>query len=246
MASAFAIPLFSCSRLHRGPSHTSSTPKPGWAQIDLAGMIHRQICLPVGFDTDVNAAALAEQQWGVAQGLDSFFNLTIGTGICGGGMIGGRLIQGLNHPEMGHFRFPHDSDADPFAGSCPYHGDCLEGLASGSALETRWGQDPEALFKDHPAWYLEAEYLALGLVNMICILLPQRIIMGGGIMHQGHLFPLIRHRVQALLSDNLQVPMIIDQIDNYIVPPGLGDRAGLLGAIALAQRAVNQLGTPRS
>lgn len=217
--------------------YITTTPKPGWAHTDLAGMMRRRLGVPIGFDTDVNAAALAEYRWGAAQGLDTFIYLTIGTGIGGGGMVGGTLIHGLNHPEMGHIRIPHDWEADPFAGSCPYHGDCLEGLAAGPALEARWGQRAETLPADHPAWRLEAEYLALGLVNFICTLLPQRIILGGGIMQQRQLFPRVRQRVQELLSGYLQVPMILDQIDGYVVAPGLGDRAGVLGAIALAQRA---------
>jgi fructokinase len=217
--------------------HITTTPKPGWARIDFAGPIRQELQLPVGFDTDVNGAALAEHRWGAAQGLDSFLYLTVGTGIGGGGMIHGKLIRGLSHPEMGHIRIPHDRTADPFAGSCPYHGDCLEGLASGPALEGRWGQRAETLPEEHPAWPLEADYLALGIVNLISILLPQRIILGGGIMQQPRLFPLIRSRVQAWLNGYLQVPIILDRIDDYIVAPGLGSRAGVLGAIALAEQA---------
>jgi fructokinase len=217
--------------------HITTTPKPGWAHTDLAGPIGRELGIPVGFDTDVNAAALAEHQWGAARGLEDFVYLTIGTGIGGGALVDGKLVHGLNHPEMGHMRVPHDLEADPFAGSCPYHGDCLEGLAAGPALEARWGQRADTLPADHPAWILEAEYLALGLANLACVLLPQRMILGGGIMQQPLLLPRIRRRVQELLNGYLQVPMILDQIDSYIVPPGLGDQAGVLGAIALAQSA---------
>jgi len=217
--------------------YITSTPKSGWAYTDLAGSVRRSLGTPVGFDTDVNAAALGEHQWGAAQGLHDFVYLTVGTGIGGGAMVNSRLIHGLSHSEMGHIRIPHDRDLDPFDGSCPYHGDCLEGLASGPALEARWGQPGATLGEDHPAWPLEAEYLAFGLVNLICILLPQRIIMGGGIMQQPQIFPLLRRKVQELLNGYLQAPGILDQIDEYIVPPGLGNRAGVLGAIALAQRA---------
>ena len=217
--------------------YITTTPKPGWAHTDFAGTIRRALGLPVGFDTDVNVAALGERRWGVAQGLDTFVYLTIGTGIGGGGMVNGKLIHGLVHPEMGHIRIPHDWDRDPYAGACPYHGDCLEGLATGPALEARWGQRGETLPADHPAWELEAGYLALGLVSIICILSPERIIMGGGVMEQRQLFPLVRVRVRELLNGSLQVPAILDQIDEYIVPPGLGNRAGVLGAIALAQQA---------
>jgi len=216
--------------------YITTTPKPGWAHTDLAGPIRRALGVPVGFDTDVNVAALGEYRWGAAQGLDTFIYLTIGTGIGGGGMVNGKLIHGLIHPEMGHIRIPHDRDTDPYTGSCPYHGDCLEGLASGPALEGRWGQRGETLPADHPAWLLEADYLAFALTNIICILSPQRIILGGGVMQQRQLFPLVRRRVQELLNYYLSVPAILDQIDDYIVPPGLGDRAGVLGAIALAQQ----------
>jgi fructokinase len=217
--------------------YITTTPKPGWAHTDFAGTIRRALGLPVGFDTDVNVAALGERRWGAAQGLDTFVYLTIGTGIGGGGMVNGRLIHGLVHPEMGHIRIPHDRERDPYAGACPYHGDCLEGLATGPALEARWGQRGETLPADHPAWELEAGYLALGLVSIICILSPERIIMGGGVMEQRQLFPLVRRRVRDLLNGYLQVPSILDQIDEYIVPPGLGSQAGVLGAIALAQQA---------
>ncbi|MCJ7810712.1 MAG: ROK family protein [Dehalococcoidia bacterium] len=217
--------------------YITSTPKPGWARANLAGSVRRSLGTPVGLDTDVNAAALGEHQWGAARGLDDFVYLTVGTGIGGGAMVNGRLTHGLSHPEMGHIRIPHDRALDPFDGSCPYHGDCLEGLASGPALEARWGQHGATLGEDHPAWPLEADYLAFGLVNLICILLPQRIIMGGGIMQQPQIFPLLRRKVQELLNGYLQAPEILDQIDEYIVPPGLGNRAGVLGALVLAQRA---------
>jgi fructokinase len=215
--------------------YITTTPKPGWAHTDLAGPIRRALGVPVGFDTDVNVAALGEHRWGAAHGLDTFVYLTIGTGIGGGGMVNGKLIHGLMHPEMGHIRIPHDRDMDPYTGFCPYHGDCLEGLAAGPALEGRWGQRGETLPAGHPAWPLEADYLAFGLVNIICILSPQRIILGGGVMQQSQLFPLVRRRVRELLNGYIPVPAILDQIDDYIVPPGLGDRAGVLGAIALAQ-----------
>ena len=151
-------------------------------------------------------------------------------------MVNGKLIHGLLHPEMGHVPIPHDWEADPYPGYCPYHGDCLEGLAAGPALEGRWGQRGETLPADHPAWPLEAHYLALGLVSFICTLSPQRIIMGGGIMEQPQLFPLVRQKTKELLNDYLRVPMILDNIDEYVVPPALGNRSGVLGAIALAQQ----------
>jgi fructokinase len=178
----------------------TSTPKPGWGHTDFVGAIRRALDVPVGFDTDVNVAALGERRWGAAQGLDNFIYLTIGTGIGGGGLMNGGVMHGLIHPEMGHIFVPHDRQTDPFPGSCPYHGDCLEGLASGPALEARWGQRAETLPDEHPAWDLEAHYLALALANFICTLSPQRIILGGGVMQQPQLLPLIRTEVQKTVE----------------------------------------------
>lgn len=218
--------------------YITTTPKPGWANTDLAGAIHRALNVPVAFDTDVNVAALGEHRWGAAQGLDSFIYLTIGTGIGGGGLVSGKLMHGLIHPEMGHIRLPHDFARDPFPGACPYHDDCFEGLASGPAIEKRWGQRGELLPSDHPAWTLEAHYIALALVNYVCVLSPQRIVLGGGVMEQAQLFPLIRREVIELLNGYIQSPAILDHIEEYIVPPGLGKQAGVLGAIALVETMV--------
>ncbi len=212
----------------------TTTPKPGWAQTDLAGALRRALGIPVAFDTDVNGAALGEQHWGAAQGLDTFVYLTVGTGIGGGGVVNGRRMRGLLHPEMGHVRVPHDRECDPFPGICPYHGDCLEGLASGPAIEARWGRRGESLPADHPAWDLEAEYLALGLVNVVCTLSPQRIVLGGGVMKAPSLLQRVRQRVLTLLGG--YVAPLAGGLDDYIVPPALGDQAGVLGAIALAQQ----------
>jgi fructokinase len=216
--------------------YITTTPKPGWAYTSVGSALQQALGVPVSFDTDVNAAAFGEHIWGAAQGLDTFTYLTIGTGIGGGGMVNGTLMHGLLHPELGHMRVPHDRVADPYVGACPYHGDCLEGLAAGPALRERWGQRGETLPADHPAWALEAHYLALALVNLICTLSPQRIILGGGVMQQPQLWPLLRGSVQELLNGYLQMPALLDEIDSYIVPPALGDRAGVLGAIALGQQ----------
>ena len=224
--------------------YVTTTPKPGWAQTDVVGILRDALSLPVGFDTDVNVAALGEGRWGAAQGLDSYLYLTIGTGIGGGGMINGKLIHGLMHPEMGHMRVPHDWQADPYPGWCSYHGDCWEGLACGPAIEGRWGQRGETLPADHPAWDLEAQYLAYGLVNLILVAAPQRIIMGGGVMTQTGLFARIHTKVQELLNGYVQVPAVLEEIDRYIVPPALGNRAGVLGAIALAQDTVAAAPSP--
>lgn len=216
--------------------YITTTPKPGWADTDIVGVIRSALDIPVAFDTDVNAAAFGEWRWGAAQGLDTFIYLTVGTGIGGGGWASGRPLHGLIHPEMGHIRIPRDRDRDPYTGSCPYHGDCLEGLATGPAIEARWGMPADRLPADHPAWALEAEYLALGLVNYICTLSPERIVMGGGVMQRRELFPLIRSRVRWLLNGYIQAPEIVRDVDEYVVPAELGSKSGVLGAIALAQR----------
>jgi len=218
--------------------YITATPKPGWANTEFLGRVSRALGVPVGFDTDVNAAALGEATWGAAKGLETFVYLTVGTGIGGGGMVNGQLLHGLLHPEMGHLRVPHDLVKDPYPGACPFHGDCLEGLAAGPALLGRWGRRAEELPPDHPAWKLEAHYLAQGLANLICTLSPQRIILGGGVMRQTGLFQMVRQNVQQLLSGYLQVPAILEQIDQYIVPAALGNRAGVLGAIALARKMI--------
>lgn len=216
--------------------YITGTPKPGWAQANLVGTIQDALGIAVNLDTDVNAAALGEHRWGAAQGLDTFIYVTVGTGIGGGGMVNGQLMHGLAHPEMGHIRITHDWNTDSYAGSCSYHGDCLEGLAAGTAIKLRWGQPPETLPADHPAWLLEARYLAMGLVNFIYTLSPQRIIIGGGVMKQAQLLPMVRQNVQELLNGYVPTPQLLGGIDDYIVPPSLGKRAGVLGAIALAHQ----------
>ena len=237
---AIGIGSFGPVDLRPGSPHfgfITSTPKPGWQMTDLAGPIRRALNVPVVFETDTNAAAWGEHCWGAAQGLESFVYFTVGTGIGGGGMVEGRLIHGLLHPEMGHLRVPHDWQADPFPGACPFHGDCWEGLASGPAIEARWGCEGQRLPPDHPAWPLEARYLAFGVANLVYSLSPQRLVMGGGVMRQAALFPAIRQRVLALLNGYIQADEIIRRIDQYIVPPTFGDNAGVLGAIALAADA---------
>ena len=220
--------------------YITSTPKMGWANVDLLGIFRQAFAVPIGFDTDVNVAALGESKWGAGLGLDTVIYLTVGTGIGGGGVLNGQMMHGLIHPEMGHLRLPRITRADDFQGICPYHGDCLQGLASGPAIEARWGKSAAELPPDHPAWQIEARYLALAVSNVIFVLSPQRIIMGGGVMHQKHLLPLIRTEVQGLLNGYVQSPMILERIDEYIVPPGLGDRSGILGAVALAKHTAEK------
>lgn len=214
----------------------TTTPKPGWANTDVVGTLQAALDIPVAFDTDVNVAALGEYTWGAAKGDDPFIYLTIGTGIGGGGIINGRPMHGLVHPEMGHMRLPHDFERDPFPGSCPYHGDCFEGLANGPAMKNRWGQPGETLPDDHPGWELEAHYIALAVNNLICVLSPKRVIIGGGVMNHAQLYLMVRKETQHLLNGYVRSPAILERIDEYILPPALGDRAGVLGAIALAKQ----------
>lgn len=215
----------------------TSTPKPGWERVPFARTVERELGVPVAFDTDVNAAALGERRWGAARGLDTFVYVTVGTGIGGGGLVNGRPMHGLLHPEMGHIRVPHDMEEDPYPGCCPYHGDCLEGLAAGPALAGRWGKAAEDLPERHPAWVLEANYLAHALATYTLVLSPRRIVVGGGLMKRGSLYPMLRTRVSDLLAGYVRHPAIEEGLDRYIVPPGLGERSGLLGAFALARPA---------
>jgi len=215
--------------------YITNTPKKKWSNVNVLGILSNELSVPVFIDTDVNVAAIAEHKWGAAQGLDTFIYLTIGTGIGGGGYANGKPMQGLMHSEMGHILIPHNFQEDPFKGVCPIHNDCLEGLACGPAIEERWGGKAVNLPLNHEAWKLEANYLAYALVNYICTLSPQRVIMGGGVMNQNHLFPIIRKRVKGLLNNYIQSNIILDHIEDFIVPPELGIRSGVLGAMALAQ-----------
>jgi fructokinase len=215
----------------------TTTPKSGWANTDVVSVLQDALGVPVAFDTDVNAAALGEGRWGAAVGLDTFCYFTVGTGIGGGVMAGGRLVHGLIHPEVGHMLIPHDRARDPFEGSCPFHGDCFEGLAAGSAIERRWGKPGAELGDRSEVWELEADYLARGVVNVICIVSPQRVILGGGVLKQPSLLPLVRARTRELLAGYIAAPELADGLDEYIVGPALGDRAGVLGAIELARIA---------
>jgi fructokinase len=216
--------------------YVTSTPKPGWSNCNLAGAVEQALGVPAGFDTDVNAAALGEAEWGAGRGLSDLLYLTVGTGIGGGAIVGGRVIHGLVHPEMGHIRVPHDRTRDPYPGACPYHGDCLEGLASGPAIKARWGTPAEQLPPDHAAWPLEAHYLAQALANLALTLSPRRIVLGGGVPRQTQLFAPIRDEFLRLLNGYVRHPALLQRIDEYIVPPGLGGQAGVLGALVLARQ----------
>ncbi len=211
------------------------TPKLAWQGFGWVEALQQAFSIPVRVDTDVNAAALGEWTWGAAKQLDTFLYITVGTGIGGGGMINGRLLHGRFHPEMGHIRIPHDRQADPFQGCCPFHGDCLEGLASGEAMRLRWGEKAQNLPDSHPAWELETHYLALALTNFIFSFSPQRILLGGGILKHAGLLKAIRQKTLEYAAGYL--PYLEQEMDQLILPPQLGDFAGSCGALALAAKA---------
>ncbi len=217
--------------------YVTNTPKEEWQYVNLAGTFRERLGVPVLMDTDCNGAALGEYVWGAAQGLDTFLYLTIGTGIGGGGMVNGALMHGLLHPEMGHVFVPHDREQDPYPGWCMYHGDCLEGLAAGPALEGRWNMRGEDIPPDHPAWALEAQYIASGIINFIYTFSPQMVILGGGVMDNDFLLDMIRDQIREQMNGYLQVRRLLDELDQFVVPPALGNRAGVLGAMALGHRA---------
>jgi fructokinase len=214
----------------------TTTPKPGWQHVSLAPVLRQRLGVPVAFDLDVAAAAIGEQRWGAAQGRDSVCYLTVGTGIGAGLVMDGRPWHGLIHPEVGHLRIPHDGS---FAGACPVHGDCWEGLAAGPAIAERWGEPPEGMADDHPAWGLEADYLANGILSIVSVASPELIIAGGGVLERPALRPMVADRLRELNAGYLESPLLDDRVGEFLVAPALGDRAGVLGAIALAMDAEN-------
>lgn len=225
--------------------YITTTPKPGWQHASIIGPLRDAFAgIPIGFDTDVNGAALGEYRWGAAQGLEDFVYITAGTGIGGGGMARGRLLHGLVHPEMGHIGLPR-LDGDTFEGACPFHGRCWEGLCSGTAIAKRVGKPAEAISPDDPAWELTIRYMAHALANITYLLSPRRIILGGSVRKAGQLgearfFERLRHHLRGILNHYIDSPSFTESgISTYIVPPQLGDDAGVCGAIALAVQALD-------
>ena len=218
--------------------HITKTPKPGWSNYPLMPELQRRLGVPAGIDTDVNAAALAEFELGAGKGKKSLLYVTVGTGIGGGLVAEGKLVHGLVHPEIGHmFLAPLESDPMP-GGVCPFHRGCLEGLASGPAIEKRWGLSAKLMSEDHPAWELEASYLAQMCANMILAVSPEIIVLGGGVMQRMHLFPKIREKTVALLGGYVASDKVsAEGIASYIVPPALGINSGVTGALLLGARA---------
>lgn len=230
--SAIGIASFGPLELDRDApnwGHITATTKKGWSNCDFAGVFSRAFGLPVGFDTDVNGAALAESRWGAGQGKPVCVYVTIGTGIGGGAIIEGKPLQGLSHPEMGHIRLPRHPDDTRFAGVCPFHGDCLEGLASGPAIMARWGASLSDLPPEHQAHDIIAWYLAHMVVTLQSIMEPSCVILGGGVTGAPGLLGRIRAQAGILGSGYFR-----GQANEIIVQPGLGGKAGLLGGLALA------------
>jgi|APTNR8051073442_1049403.scaffolds.fasta_scaffold08170_4 fructokinase len=221
--------------------YITTTPKPGWQNTDIVGALRQRFRVPIGFDTDVNAAVLGEYLWGAGEKMDPLVYLTIGTGVGGGVLVNGHLLHGLLHPEIGHIHVPPptDSQAIDKSGQCPYHKHCVEGYVSGPAIANRWGARADRLPADSPAWAEVADVLAHALVNLTLTLSPRRIILGGGVMEQEHLISLIRGRFRGILNGYISSTAITKDLDSYIVRPGLGNRSGLLGALALGRAQAN-------
>ena len=218
--------------------YITTTPKPGWANFNIVGELKKGLNnIPVGFDTDVNAACLGEIKYGAAKGLDSALYLTIGTGVGGGAFVEGNLVHGLLHPEMGHMRLVKRSD-DNYEGHCPFHKGCLEGLTAGPAVGERWGKKGAEIPEEHEAWDLEGYYIGQACASFVLILSPKKIILGGGVMHKKNVLPAVHKYTKEFLNDYIQKDEVTKNIDSYIILPGLGDNAGIVGSIALAVEAV--------
>jgi fructokinase len=222
--------------------YITSTSKHGWRNTDVAQRLGKRLVVPVGFDTDVNGAALAEGRWGAGRGLENFAYVTVGTGIGVGSIVRGRSIFGMNHTELGHIRVVRKA-GDTFPGVCPYHGDCIEGLASGPAIEKRAGKPAAQLAPDDPAWEFVVHGLAQLVHTMVLTTAPQRILLGGGVMSgQSHLFDRIQQELKRSLNHYVEAPEVEQDIARFLVPPGLGAMAGPLGALAVAADAEHLAG----
>lgn len=213
--------------------YITKTPKPHWSNTDFLGVFKERYNVPMGWNTDVNAAALGEVTLGAAKDMESCVYITVGTGIGGGAVVNGEPVSGLGHPEMGHF-YPPRHPKDTYEGTCSFHGDCLEGLAAGPSIEARYGIKGQDLPEDHEAWEIEAHYLAHAAMAYTTILSPECIVFGGGVMQQEHLFELVHEKFEQILADYLTLP----PTSEYIISPGLGTDAGILGSLMLAKNAL--------
>ena len=220
----------------------TTTPKPGWQQTDIVTFFKDRFRVPIGFDTDVNAAVLAEYLWGAGRGMDPVIYITVGTGVGGGVLVNGQLLHGAMHPEIGHLSVPppKNSDAVQPECQCPFHRSCVEGYVSGTSIAKRWGVRADMLPFEHPAWEELADIMGHALMNLCLTLSPKRIILGGGVMEQPHIIPLIRAKLMHHLNGYLLIPQVGREIDQFIVSPGLGTRSGLLGSLALGGSALDQ------
>ncbi len=220
--------------------YITSTPKQGWANCDIVGTFEKALGVPIGFDTDVNGAILGEVTWGAAKGAESAIYITIGTGVGVGVYVNGQLLHGLVHPEAGHILLEkHPKDA--YKGRCPYHSNCMEGLASGPAIEERWGKKAFELADKEEVWELEAYYIASAVANYVLTYSPQKIILWGGVMHQEQLFTMVRTQVKKMLNGYVANPMVSEKIEEYIVKPHLGENPGILGAVKLGLNALEDI-----
>lgn len=217
--------------------YITNTPKLAWKNFDIVGTLKKELNVPIGFDTDVNGSLLGEITWGRAKDKENAVYITIGTGIGMGILSNGKLVHGMMHPEAGHIKMTRHPE-DTFAGQCPVHGNCLEGLACGPAIEARWGKKGIELAGDKKVWELEAYYLAQAIYALILTLSPEVIILGGGVMHQEILFPLIREEVNKINNGYL-VTKEMQNLDEYIVPASLNDNQGIMGALKLGLDELN-------
>jgi fructokinase len=224
--------------------HMLATPKPGWSGVDVLGALRIGPDVPVALDTDVNGAALAEGRWGAARGLDHYVYVTVGTGIGVGSIVHGRAIRGAGHSEAGHLRVPRLA-GDDWPGVCPFHGDCVEGLASGPAIAARAGRPAETLTADDSAWTPVVHALAAMLHNLVLTTAPRRIVLGGGIVTgQPHLLPRLRRTLAESLAGYAHAALVLQDADRYVTTPALGERAGPLGAVALGVDAARRDSVP--
>lgn len=225
---------------HGSPTygHVTASAKPGWRNIDIVGALTAGYRVPVGFDTDVNGAALAEGRWGAARGLHSFAYVTVGTGVGVGLVVDGRLVHGCNHTELGHVRVARMA-GDEWPGICSYHGDCVEGIASGPAIAARTGHPASELDAGDPAWEAVAHALGQLFHTIFFTTSPQRILLGGGVGYgRPELLARIREQMMSSIRGFVDLPDLVGRLDDFLVSPGLAERAGPLGALVLALDAL--------
>ncbi len=212
-----------------------NTPKIAWRNYPIVQTLKDALNIPVGLDTDVNAALLGEVVWGAAKGLSDAVYIKIGAGIGMGAISGGHLIHGMLHPEIGHIKMVR-VEGDTYKGHCPNHGACFEGMACGPAIHDRWGKSPKELADNAQVWEFEARYISQALTAVTLMLSPQKIILGGGVMHQSKLFPLIRKYLLEEINNYIDTKELRN-IDSYVVPAALNDNQGIMGALKLAEIA---------